>query len=70
MIKNMGKIDRVIRVVLSATILILFTTDLISGTVMLILMVLAIAFAASGFMGTCPLYLPFGINTHLKDKKP
>ena len=44
-------------------IAILYFTGVLSGTVALVLGVLAVIFVATSFIGTCPLYLPFGIST-------
>jgi hypothetical protein len=61
--KNMGLIDKVIRSLLAGFIAILYFTDLISGTVALVLGVFAIMFIITSFVSFCPLYAPFGINT-------
>jgi hypothetical protein len=61
--KNMGLIDKVIRSLLAGFIAILYFTDLISGTVALVLGVFAIIFIITSFVSFCPLYAPFGINT-------
>jgi hypothetical protein len=61
--KNMGLIDKVIRSLLAGFIAILYFTDLISGTVALVLGVFAIMFLITSFVSFCPLYAPFGINT-------
>lgn len=66
--KNMGTIDKTIRILIAVTIGVLFFTEVISGTVALILGVLAIVFVATSFISFCPLYLPFNINT-CKTKK-
>ena len=63
MIKNMGTVDRVLRVALAILVAVLYFTGVISGTVALILGVLAVVFLLTSFVGTCPLYLPFGLST-------
>jgi hypothetical protein len=69
MIKNMGKLDRIIRFTLAIIVAILYFTNIISGLVAIILSVIAVAFILTSFLGTCPLYLPFGINTKPKESK-
>ena len=64
--KNMGSADRVIRILVAVVIAILYFTNQISGTTAIILGVLAVIFLATGFIGFCPLYLPFGISTTKK----
>lgn len=63
MVKNMGTLDRVIRIVLAVVVAVLYFTGAISGTVAIILGIIALVFLATSFVGTCPLYMPFGIST-------
>ena len=67
--KNMGTTDRVIRLVVGIVIAVLYFTHIISGTLAIILGVLAIVFLLTSFISFCPLYLPFGINTFKKNTK-
>ena len=64
--KNMGTVDKVIRILAAVVIAILYFTGQISGTVAIILGVLAIIFILTSFIGFCPLYAPFGISTRGK----
>ena len=64
--KNMGTIDKVIRILIAVTIAILFFTNVISGTLGIILMILAAIFVITSFISFCPLYLPFGLSTNKK----
>lgn len=61
--KNMGTIDKVIRILVAVTIAILFFAHLITGTLAIILIALAVIFVLTSLISFCPLYLPFGINT-------
>ena len=61
--KNMGSADKIIRFVIAAVIAVLFFTDVISGTLGIVLLVLAGVFVLTSFISFCPLYLPFGIKT-------
>ncbi|WP_295673325.1 DUF2892 domain-containing protein [uncultured Mucilaginibacter sp.] len=62
--KNMGSADRILRILVAlAIIAIYFTTDWLSGTLAIILLVLSGIFILTSFISFCPLYLPFGINT-------
>lgn len=63
MIKNMGNTDRIIRVVAAVIVAVLYFTNVISGTVAIVLGILAGVFILTSLVGTCPLYLPFGIRT-------
>lgn len=61
--KNMGTVDKVLRIAFALIIIGLYAAGLISGTLAIVLLVFAVVFIATSFIGTCPLYLPFGIST-------
>jgi len=61
--KNMGTIDRIIRMAVAGIIAILYWGGIISGTLAIILGLLALVFVATSFIGFCPLYLPLKIST-------
>jgi hypothetical protein len=63
MTKNMGSVDRLVRVLLAAAMAVLYFTDTISGTFGLILLVLAVVFVLTSLISWCPAYLPFGLST-------
>jgi hypothetical protein len=65
--KNMGTIDKVIRILIAVVLAILYFTNVISGVLGIVLLVLAVVFVLTSLISFCPLYLPFGINT---GKKP
>lgn len=59
----MGNLDRALRLAVAVVIAALYFSDTISGTVAIVLLVLASIFALTSFVSFCPLYLPFGIST-------
>lgn len=61
--KNMGTADRVIRTLIAVAVGVLYFTGQISGTLALILGIIAVAFLLTSFVGFCPAYLPFKIST-------
>ena len=61
--KNMGGADRVVRIIIAAVIAGLFFGKIITGTLGIVLLVLAGIFLLTSFVSFCPLYLPFGIQT-------
>ena len=65
---NMGTADKIIRLVVVAVIAILYFTGRISGTVAIILGIVAVAFLVTSLIGWCPTYVPFGISTKKSDK--
>jgi len=64
--KNMGTIDRVIRSLIAIVIAILFFTHTISGTLGIVLLVVAAILLVTSIIGFCPLYALLGLST---DKK-
>lgn len=65
----MGTADKTIRILIAVVIGVLYLTHTISGTLAIILGILAVAFVLTSFISFCPLYLPFGINTFKKKRK-
>ena len=61
--KNLGTIDRIVRIALAIAILLLWYKETISGTVALIGLIVAGIFIVTSFISFCPLYWPFGIST-------
>jgi hypothetical protein len=61
--KNMGTIDKVIRILVAIVLAVLFFTKVISGTLGIVLLALAVVFVLTSLISFCPLYLPFGIST-------
>ena len=60
---NMGTIDRVIRTALAILVGVLYFTGQISGTVAIVLGVLAVIFLLTSVISFCPLYAPFRFST-------
>ncbi len=69
MTKNMGTLDKVIRLIVAAVFIVLFFTKTVTGVVGIILLVLAVVFILTSLISTCPLYLPFGLKTTCEKKK-
>jgi hypothetical protein len=61
--KNIGNIDKGIRISVAILITVLYKLNYISGTSAIVMLVLAGVFILTSFMSFCPLYLPFGITT-------
>ncbi|HKK24062.1 MAG TPA: DUF2892 domain-containing protein [Gracilimonas sp.] len=61
--KNMGSTDKIIRFILAAIFVILYFTGTVTGTVGIILLVLAGVFVLTSLVSFCPLYAPFGLST-------
>ncbi len=64
---NMGTIDRVMRIIAAVVIAALYFTNVIEGTLAIVLMVIAAVFVLTSFVSFCPLYVPLGISTKKKE---
>ncbi len=63
MTKNIGSLDKAIRLVLAAVFVVLYFTNVVPGALGIVLLVLAGVFALTSLVGSCPLYLPFNLST-------
>jgi len=61
--KNMGSIDKAVRIILALVFAGLYFGDIITGTIGIVLMVLSAVFVLTSLISFCPLYAPFGIST-------
>jgi hypothetical protein len=61
--KNMGGLDKTIRILIAVVIAVLFFTNVITGTLGIVLLALAGVFVLTSFISFCPLYAPFGLST-------
>lgn len=60
---NMGPQDKTIRIIIAVIIAVLFFTKVISGTMAIVLLVVAGIFVLTSLIGFCPLYSLLGVNT-------
>jgi hypothetical protein len=65
--KNMGTIDKVIRILVAVVVVVLFFAHVISGVLAIILLALSAIFVVTSLLSFCPLYLPFGLSTRKKE---
>ena len=65
--KNVGSTDKVIRVILAIIGVILFLTNVVSGTLGYIVLAIAAVLVITSIISFCPLYLPLGISTRKKN---
>ena len=64
--KNIGKSDKIVRILIAVLFTVLFLNQVVTGVMGVILVILAGVFLLTSVVGTCPLYLPFKINTNHK----
>lgn len=60
---NMGTADRAIRIIVAILIGVLYFAGKISGTLGIVLGIVAIIFLLTSFVSVCPLYSVLGIST-------
>ncbi len=61
--KNMGNADKIIRFVLAAIIAVLYFTGTVTGTLNIVLLIVAGVFVVTSLVNFCPLYTLFGLKT-------
>ncbi len=59
----MGTADRIIRLLIAAVIALLYYSNLVTGTLGIVLLILALIFVATSFISFCPLYALVGMST-------
>ncbi|MDH5259720.1 MAG: DUF2892 domain-containing protein [Gammaproteobacteria bacterium] len=65
--KNMGTIDKVVRIIVAVIVAGLIATGTLSGTWAIIAGALAAIFVLTSLISFCPLYAPFKLSTCKKD---
>jgi predicted membrane-bound mannosyltransferase len=65
--KNVGSTDKVIRIILAIIGVVLFLTNVVSGTLGYIVLAIAAILVITSIISFCPLYVPFKINTGKKN---
>lgn len=61
--QNMGIIDRIIRILISAGFVALYYMGIVTGPVGIVLLVIAGVFTLTSVAGFCPVYLPMKFST-------
>ncbi len=64
--RNIGTVDKVIRILIAVVVVTLYFANLISGTLAIILLALSAIFVVTSLLSFCPLYLPLTISTRKK----
>jgi hypothetical protein len=64
--KNVGSIDKVVRILMAAIVVVLFFAHVITGTLAVLLLIVSAILVLTSVISFCPIYWPFGIST---DKK-
>ncbi len=61
--KNMGSVDRAVRIILAIVFGALYFTNKVTGTWGIVLLVVGIVFLLTALVSSCPLYSIFGLKT-------
>ena len=62
--RNMSNTDRIVRLVISALFAYLYFGGIVTGTLGIVLLVLAGVFTLTAIVAFCPLYVPFKLSTY------
>ena len=66
---NIGSIDKTVRILLAALVVVLYFTNVISGTLAIILFIVAAILLVTAFINFCPIWHFLGISTKTKSIK-
>jgi zinc transporter ZupT len=61
--KNIGNLDKFIRILIAVIIVVLYIAEIVSDILGFVLLFLAGAFILTSFLSFCPLYKLFGLTT-------
>jgi hypothetical protein len=64
--KNVGTIDKVIRILIAVVMVVLYFTHMISGVLAIILLAVSVIFIATAFLSFCPIWFALGLSTRKK----
>ncbi len=64
--KNLGNVDRVIRVLLAIVFAVLYFTGKVTGVLGIILLILGAVFVVTSFVSFCPIYWSLGLSDRKK----
>ena len=58
--KNVGAIDRIVRLIMAGSFVALYAMGTVSGAIGITFLVLSVVLVLTSLIGFCPLYFPFG----------
>jgi len=61
--KNLGKTDRIVRVLLGLLLGLGYFTGMVEGTIATVVLVLAVVMFATAALSFCPIYAVLGLST-------
>jgi hypothetical protein len=61
--KNIGTTDKLIRILIAFIFVALYFTEIVTGTIGIVLLTLGVVFVLTSLVSFCPIYTILGINT-------
>jgi hypothetical protein len=61
--KNLGSADKLARLLIAIGLIVLFYTEVLTGTLGIIALVLALVLALTSMVSFCPIYALFGLSS-------
>jgi len=61
--KNMGGVDRIVRLLVALLMIIAYFQGMVSGVLGIILLIVALVFVITSLVSICPIYTLFGTST-------
>ncbi len=61
--KNMNSVDQIVRLVIAVVLGVLYFTGVISGTLGLVGLIVAVVFVLTSVFSWCPIYAVLGLST-------
>jgi hypothetical protein len=65
--KNVGTIDKVIRILIAVVVVVLYFTHVISGVLAIVLLALSAIFVVTSLLSFCPIWMALGLSTRKKE---
>ena len=65
--KNVGTIDKAIRILVAVVVGVLYFTHIISGVLAIVLLALSAIFVVTSLLSFCPIWLALGLSTRKKE---
>jgi uncharacterized membrane protein len=66
--KNMGSLDKLIRLMIAIVLIVLYYTNVLKDTLGIVALIVALVFTITSLISFCPLYTMFGIKTCKKEE--
>lgn len=61
--KNVGSLDRLIRIIFAIAMVVLYLTGQITGTTGMILLIIGLILGITGLISLCPIYMALGLSS-------